>query len=65
MPELPRFADLPEIEVVLCRRPDLPSAGAGETRMIAVAAAVANAIFDATGRRLRDLPLTPGNRLAD
>jgi isoquinoline 1-oxidoreductase len=60
---LPRFADLPEIEVVLCDRPDLPSAGAGETPMIAVAPAVANALFDATGRRLRDLPLTPGHRL--
>ena len=60
---LPRFADLPEIEVVRCDRPDLPSAGAGETPMIAVAPAVANALFDATGRRLRDLPLTPGHRL--
>jgi isoquinoline 1-oxidoreductase len=60
---LPRFADLPEIEVVLCDHPDLPSAGAGETPMIAVAPAVANALFDATGRRLRDLPLTPGHRL--
>lgn len=60
---LPRFADVPEIEVVLRDRPDVPSAGAGETPMIAVAPAVANAIFDATGRRLRDLPLTPGYRL--
>jgi len=60
---LPRFADLPDIEVVLCDRPDLPSAGAGETPMIAVAPAVANALFEATGRRLRDLPLTPGHRL--
>jgi isoquinoline 1-oxidoreductase len=54
-----RFADLPEIEVVLCDRPDLPFAGAGETPMIAVAPAVANALFAATGRRLRALPLTP------
>jgi nicotinate dehydrogenase subunit B len=58
-----RFSDLPEIEVVLCDRPDLPSAGAGETPMIAVAPAVANAIFDATGRRLRQLPLVPGRRI--
>ena len=58
-----RFADLPEIEVVVCDRPDLPSAAAGETPMIAVAPALANALFDATGRRLRDLPLTPGHRL--
>ena len=60
---LPRFADVPEIEVVVCDRPDLASAGAGETPMIAVAPAVANALFAATGRRLRDLPLAPGHRL--
>lgn len=60
---LPRFADLPRIDVVLCDHPDLPSAGAGETPMIAVAPAIANAFFDATGRRLRDLPLAPGHRL--
>ena len=62
---LPRFADLPEIDVVLRDHPELPSAGAGETPMIAVAPAVGNAIFDATGRRLRDLPLTPGHRLPE
>ncbi len=62
---LPRFSDLPEIEVVLCDRPDLPAAGAGETPMIAVAPALANALFDATGHRLRALPLAPGHRLPD
>ncbi len=56
---VPRFSDLPVIEVVLVDRPDLPSAGAGETPMIAVAPAIANAIFSATGRRLRSLPLVP------
>jgi isoquinoline 1-oxidoreductase len=54
---VPRISDVPPIEVVLLNRPDLPSAGAGETPMIAVAPAIANAIFDATGRRLRSLPL--------
>jgi isoquinoline 1-oxidoreductase len=54
---VPRISDVPPIEVVLLHRPDLPSAGAGETPMIAVAPAIANAIFDATGRRLRSLPL--------
>lgn len=54
---VPRFSDMPEIEVVLVDRPDLPSAGAGETPMIAVAPAVSNAVFVATGRRPRDLPL--------
>ena len=55
---VPRFTDLPNIEVVLIDRPDLPSAGAGETPMIAVAPAIANAIFRATGSRIRSLPLT-------
>jgi len=55
---VPRFADVPPLEVILLNRADLPSAGAGETPMIAVAPAVANAVFDAIGRRLRSLPLT-------
>ena len=54
---VPRFSDIPPIEVVLVDRPDLPSAGAGETPLIAVAPAIGNAIFAATGRRLRALPL--------
>jgi len=54
---LPRIHDVPPIEVVVINRPDIASAGAGETPMIAVAPAIANAIFDATGRRLRSLPL--------
>jgi isoquinoline 1-oxidoreductase len=54
---VPRFSDLPQVEVILVDRPDLPSAGAGETPMIAVAPAIANAIFDAMGSRLRSLPL--------
>lgn len=54
---VPRFSDMPEIEVVLVDRKDLPSAGAGETPIVAVAPAVANAIFDATGKRLRTMPL--------
>jgi nicotinate dehydrogenase subunit B len=56
---VPRFNDTPEIEVVLVDRPDIPSAGAGETPLIAVAPAIGNAIFAATGRRLRALPLLP------
>ena len=56
---VPRFRDIPPIEVLLLDRPDLPSQGGGETPLIAVAPAIANAIFDATGRRLRSLPLTP------
>ncbi len=55
---VPRLADIPPVEVILLGRPDLPPAGAGETPMIAVAPAIAAAIFEATGRRLRSLPLT-------
>jgi nicotinate dehydrogenase subunit B len=56
---VPRFSDLPELDVVLVDRPDLPSAGAGETPLVCVAPAIGNAIFDATGTRLRSLPLAP------
>jgi isoquinoline 1-oxidoreductase len=54
---VPRFSDLPRLVVVLLDRPDIASAGAGETPLVTVAPAIANAIFSATGRRLRSLPL--------
>ena len=56
---VPRFSDLPSIEVVLLDRKDIPSAGAGETPIVGLAPAVANAIFNAGGVRLRSLPLAP------
>jgi isoquinoline 1-oxidoreductase len=56
---VPRFRDTPEFETVLVDRKDLPSAGAGETPIVAVAPAVGNAIFQATGLRLRSLPMVP------
>ncbi|SRR5712691_6038781 len=56
---VPRFMDVPAIEVALVDRKDLPSAGAGETPIVGLAPAVGNAIFDATGVRLRSLPLVP------
>jgi isoquinoline 1-oxidoreductase len=56
---VPRFRDLPEIEVVILDRKDLPSVGAGEAPICALAPAVANAIFAATGARIRHLPLAP------
>src|SRR5579864_7314329 len=56
---VPRLPDLPEIDVVLVDRPDQPSAGGGETPIVAVAPAIANAIFSACGTRLRAMPLAP------
>lgn len=55
---VPRMSDLPELEIVLLNRRDLPSIGAGETPIIAVAPAVANAVFQAVGIRSRSLPLS-------
>jgi CO/xanthine dehydrogenase Mo-binding subunit len=53
------FSEVPQVEIVLINRPDLPAVGAGEPSTITTAAAVANAIFDATGARLRRIPFTP------
>jgi isoquinoline 1-oxidoreductase len=56
---LPRFHDAPQIEIVLVDRKDLPAAGAGETGLVGLAPAVGNAIFAATGTRLRQMPMAP------
>jgi isoquinoline 1-oxidoreductase len=56
---VPRFSDVPAIEIVLLDRKDLHSAGAGETPIVGLAPAVSTAIFEATGQRLRSLPLFP------
>jgi CO/xanthine dehydrogenase Mo-binding subunit len=56
---VPRFSDVPVLETVLLDRKDLPSVGAGECPMVGLAPAIANAIFHATGVRLRSLPLAP------
>ncbi|MBN1346339.1 MAG: xanthine dehydrogenase family protein molybdopterin-binding subunit [Phycisphaerae bacterium] len=54
---VPRFEDAPKIETVFLNRRDLASVGAGETPIIAIAPAAANAVFDATGRRARSMPI--------
>ena len=56
---VPRFADVPVLETVLLDRKDLPSVGAGETPLVALAPSVGNAIFQASGIRLRSLPMVP------
>jgi CO/xanthine dehydrogenase Mo-binding subunit len=53
------FSEVPEMEIVLLDRPDQPALGAGEPSTVTTAPAVANAIFDATGVRLRQMPFTP------
>jgi nicotinate dehydrogenase subunit B len=56
---LPLGFAVPKIEVVLLNRPDDPATGAGETAITVVAGAIGNAIFDATGARIRQVPFTP------
>jgi CO/xanthine dehydrogenase Mo-binding subunit len=56
---MPVGTELPKIETVLINRPDARAYGAGETAVTVVAAAIGNAVFDATGVRLRQVPFTP------
>jgi CO/xanthine dehydrogenase Mo-binding subunit len=56
---VPRFSDIPEIQPVLIDRKDQPSAGAGETPICGLAPAIGNAIFHATGKRIRSMPMVP------
>ena len=56
---VPRFSTLPTIEAVLVDAPDLPASAGGEPAVICVGAAIGNAIFDAIGVDLRELPMTP------
>ena len=53
------FASAPKIETLILNRPELPILGAGEAAQIPTPAAIANAIYDAVGLRLRDIPFTP------
>ncbi len=56
---VPRIADAPQVEVVLTGDPTTQSTGAGEPGMVPIAAAIDNAVYDATGSRIRDLPIVP------
>ncbi len=57
--KIPRFSWLPEIETVLVDAKDSPPQGGGEPAIIGMGAVLANAVFDATGARLFQLPMTP------
>ncbi len=54
---VPRFKDMPKIDVHLVGNTDVPSAGGGETPIIAIAPAIANAVFAATGLAVRSMPI--------
>jgi nicotinate dehydrogenase subunit B len=56
---VPRFRDVPPMDVLLIDRKDQPSAGAGEAPILGIAPAIANAIFDVTGIALHSLPMSP------
>jgi CO/xanthine dehydrogenase Mo-binding subunit len=58
-----RFRDVPDVEIVLIDRRDMPPLGGGEASSIATGAAIGNAIFDAVGVRLRQVPFTPARVL--
>jgi len=54
-----RFEHVPDVEIVIINRPEMPALGGGEPSIVPITAAIANAIFDATGARLRQVPFTP------
>jgi CO/xanthine dehydrogenase Mo-binding subunit len=60
-----RFPAVPTIEIVLINRPEMPALGGGEPSSAPIAAAIANAIFDAIGVRMREAPFTPARVLAE
>jgi nicotinate dehydrogenase subunit B len=59
-----KFAEVPEIDIALINRPDVAPLGAGELATVPVPAAIASAIFDAVGAKLREAPFTPNRVLA-
>jgi len=62
--EIPRFSWVPKIDTVIMERKDQAPHGGGEPAIICLGAVIANAVFDATGARLYQLPMTPGRILA-
>ena len=54
-----KFAEVPDIDIVLINHPDQPAMGAGEPATVTVAPAIANAIYNAVGVRIREVPFLP------
>ncbi|HET9549195.1 MAG TPA: hypothetical protein VFQ03_03415 [Candidatus Binatia bacterium] len=59
-----KFSEIPEVDIVLINRQDVASLGAGELATVPVPAAIASAIFDAVGVKMREVPFTPKRLLA-
>lgn len=57
--EVLRFNEVPSIETILINHVDEPALGAGEPAIGPIPGAIGNAVFAATGRRIRNLPMTP------
>jgi CO/xanthine dehydrogenase Mo-binding subunit len=61
---IPRFSWVPEIETVIVENPELPPKGGGEPAIVCMGGALATAVFDATGAKLLQLPMTPERVIA-
>ncbi|HET8562400.1 MAG TPA: molybdopterin cofactor-binding domain-containing protein [Candidatus Binatia bacterium] len=59
-----KFSDVPDLDIVLINRPEVAPLGAGELSTVPIPGAIANAIFDATAVRMREVPFTPKRVLA-
>ncbi len=57
--EIPKFSMMPALDTVLVKNDELSPQGGGEPALVPVGAAIANAVFDATGARLTEMPMTP------
>jgi CO/xanthine dehydrogenase Mo-binding subunit len=57
--EIPRFSQLPKMEAILVENPEVPAQGGGEPAVTCMGGVIANAVFDAIGVRLFELPMTP------
>jgi len=59
-----KFEQVPQVDVVLLNQPTMPYFGGGEPSSVPIPGAIGNAIFDAVGVRLREVPFTPARVLA-